>query len=261
MTENINEDNYYTPESDMAYMSYSQFKDFLECEAQALAIVKGELAEPVTTALLQGSYVDAYFSGEIEKFKEENPLIFKKDGTLKADFEVCERVIKAIEEDEYLLNGFYKGNPQTILTGEIAGVPFKGKLDMLYPDKIVDMKCMASVDPVWDEKERRKKPFYSNYRYDLQAAIYQELLFQNTGKRLPYFLAVVTKEKTPRKLVYEFSQEVLDAALEEVKAKAPRFQAIKKGEIEPNECGSCEYYYWTHKLTVFDIKTISKEDM
>lgn len=259
--EKPNSENYYTKESDKAYMSYSQFKDFLECEAQALAIVEGRYEKPTSNAMKQGSYIDAHFSGEEEEFRKANPDIFKKDGTLKSEFEICDRVIESIEGDETFLEEFYKGDSQTILTGEIAGVPFKGKIDMLYPDKIVDMKAMASIEPVWDERERRKKQFYSFYRYDLQAAIYQELVYQNTGRKLPFYLAVATKEKTPRKVAFQFSQAVLDSALEEVKAKAPRFQAIKNHEIEPEECGACAFYHENHKFTIFDIKEITKEDM
>lgn len=261
MEKELNKTNYFSHESDLAYMSYSQFKDFCECEAKAMAIIKGEYEKPTSTALLQGSYVDAYFSGEMEEFKANNPSIFKKDGSLKSDFEICDKVIETIEHDEEFVNEFYKGDTQQILTGEIAGVPFKGKIDMLYPDKIVDMKCMASIDPVWDEEEHRKKPFYSFYRYDIQAAIYQELVFQSTGLKLPYYLAVVTKEKTPKKVALLFDQSVLDKALEEVKAKAPRFQAIKEGKENPVECGKCDYYHANHKFTIFDIKEITLEDM
>lgn len=261
MAEKLTEENYYSKQSDIDYMSYSQFKNFLECEAEALAIIKGEYEKPTTPALLQGSYIDAHFSGEEEKFKAENPSIFKKDGTLKSEFEICNLAIETIESDGEFLNEFYKGDAQTIVTGEIAGVPFKGKIDMLYPEKIVDMKAMSSIDPVWDESEHRKKPFYSFYRYDIQAAIYQELVFQQTGKRLPYYLAVVTKEKTPKKVAFQFTQEVLDAALSEIKEKAPKFQKIKLGEIEPIECGRCDYYHKNHKFTIFDIQEIKKEDM
>jgi len=255
-----NED-YFNKENEIAYMSYSQFKDFLECEAKAKAIIDGLYEKPTSTALLQGSYVDAYFSGEMEGFKESHPELFKKDGSLKADYEICEKVIKTIEDDQTFFEEYYKGETQRIFTGTIAGVPFKGKIDMLYPDKIVDMKCIASLDPVWDETERRKKPFYSFYRYDIQAAIYQELVYQETGKRLPYFLAVVTKEKTPKKAVFAFNQEVLNDALALVEEFAPRFQSIKEGEEEPTECGKCDYYHANHKFTMFDIKEIKKEDM
>jgi len=259
--EELTNENYFSPQMEEAYMTYSQFKEFKGCEAKALALLKGEFEKPSSLSLLQGSYVDAHFSGEMEEFKKKNPSLFKKDGTLKSDFEVCDRVIQSIESDEGFLSEYFKGETQKVLTGSIAGVPFKGKIDMLYPDKIVDMKCMATIEPTWDEEEHRKKPFYSFYQYHIQAAIYQELVFQATGQRLPYYLAGATKEKVPRKFAYHFDQSVLDKALEEVKALAPRFQMVKEGKLPPMECGHCDYYNSTHKFTMFDVKEITLEDM
>ena len=261
MAGDLTNENYFSKENEHDYMSYSQFKDFLECEAMALAIAEGRYEKPTSNALLQGAYVDAYFSGEAEQFKEANPSIFKKDGSLKAEFEVCERVIKAIEDDTYFKEEFFSGKPQVVLTGEIEGVPFKGKIDMLYDDKIVDMKCMASIDPIWDEEEHRKAPFYAYYKYHIQAAIYRELVRQKTGKTLPYYLAVATKEREVGKYSFHFSDDVLDKALELVKALAPRFQAIKNHEIEPNECGKCDYYKSVHKHTIFDTIEITMDNM
>ena len=57
--------NYHSVESRTEYMGYSQFKDFLQCEKQALARVKGEVEDKSSPALLFGSYVDNYFSKEI----------------------------------------------------------------------------------------------------------------------------------------------------------------------------------------------------
>jgi len=256
----LTNENYFSPKNEFDYMSYSQFKDFFECEAMALAVAQGRYDKPVTDALLQGSYVDAYFSRELEAFREANPSLFKKDGTLLAKYEVCEKIIEAIKSDEGFFNEFFSGEPQRVFVGEIAGVRFKGKIDMLFPDKIVDMKCMANVQPVWSDDEHRKLPFYFYYRYDIQAAIYQELVYQATGKRLPYYLAVATKTDPVEKHAYLFTQPVLDEALALVRELAPRFDAIKKGLIEPTECGHCKYYASTHKFTMFDIEEIVKEE-
>lgn len=253
--------DYRSPENERKYMTYSQFKNFLECEDMALAIINQAYEKPKTQALLQGSYVDAYFSGELEDFKKNNPSIFKKGGELKADFEICNKVIQTIESDQFFREEFFSGDAQRILTGEIAGVPFKGKIDMLYPDKIVDMKCMGSIDKVWSEEEHRYVQFYSFYKYHVQAAIYQELVRQNFGIQLPYFLAVATKESVPAKYAFEFSQDVLDEALEYVKALAPHFQELKEGKAEPKPCGHCDYCKAKHKFTIFDIQQITKENL
>ena len=65
------------------FMSYSRFSRFLTCEAAATA----NYYPPSSVAQLVGSYVDAYFSEELDDFKAEHPEIFNsKTGALKSDF-------------------------------------------------------------------------------------------------------------------------------------------------------------------------------
>jgi hypothetical protein len=87
--------------------------------------------------------------------------------------------------------------------------------------------------------------------YDIQAACYQEIVFQNIGKRLPFIFDVATKEKPAHLAVGEISQWNMDAALETVRAKIKRYQAIKNGEIEPERCEDygCDYCTATTTIT------------
>ena len=80
--------NYFDPEIQMAYMGASQFKSFQRCEAAALAELEGRYCTPKTTALLVGSYVDAHFEGALDAFKARNPEIFKRDGSLRAEYKI-----------------------------------------------------------------------------------------------------------------------------------------------------------------------------
>ena len=108
--------------------------------------------------------------------------------------------------------------------------------------------------------------FVYAYRYDIQGAIYQEIERQHhlreTGedRKLPFVLAVTTKEDVPDKLLMKIDQEYLDLALEEVKAKAPRYWAIINGEIEPVGCGHCGACKKDKKVTgVMSYKKLYKE--
>ena len=139
--EELTNQNYFSVESNQQFMSASQFKDFMKCEVEALAKINGETQEEPSKAMLVGSYVDAYFSGEMEIFAQANPQIFKKDGTLLKDFEKANDIIKAIESDELLMK-YLSGKKQVVMTGEIAGVKFKIKVDSLLPNCIVDQKIM-----------------------------------------------------------------------------------------------------------------------
>lgn len=242
--------NYYSQEANKEYMSVSQFKDFLKCERYALAKLNGEYEEEKSKAMLFGGYVDAYFSNRLDQFKEENPQIFKKDGTLLKDFEKANEVIKTIEDDPLLLERT-KGKKQLILTGEINGVPFKGALDFIA-ERITDLKVVASInEKTWvnDNGKNVQKDFIDAYGYITQGAVYQELVKQFLGEIKPFDIMAISKEEEPDKALINIGQEFLDKALQEVKDLAPRYQAIKKGLIEPNGCGNCPVCRKFKKLT------------
>jgi hypothetical protein len=170
----LTEANYHSPEASTLYMGSSQFKAFQSCPAAALAACRGEYRQEKTTALLVGSYVDAHFSHTMDLFKAQNPDIFKRDGTLKAEYLQADEIIARIERDETLLY-YLTGMTQTIMTGEIAGVKFKIKPDVLHPNGIVDLKVMRDFAPVWVDGQG-KLPFIEAWGYDIQGAIYQEIV-------------------------------------------------------------------------------------
>ena len=270
----LTQENYYGREASMKYMSVSQFKSFLQCEAAALAECKGEYVRPMTTALLVGSYVDARLEGDeaFEAFKAEHPEIFKKDGTPKADFVQAEEIYQRIKSDR-LMSLLLSGKHQVIVTGKIARVPWRGKIDSLcdedlckvimaeFPDTaealggpfctgaIVDGKVMRDFAPVWSDAEGRKLHWIDAWGYHLQGAAYKELIRQMTGKTMPFVLAPATKETvTDLDALYVPYQE-LEAGLRLIEEKAPIFQAIKQGKREPVACGKCDYCKSQKKLT------------
>lgn len=245
--EELNNENYHSIEARKKYLGSSQFKDFLKCEKEALAKINGEIEEKSTDALLFGSYVDAYFSNELNDFIPKHPEMFNaKTGELKAPFKNVETVIKSIEEDE-MMTKYLSGEHQVIMVGKIGGELFKIKIDSYFPNQlIVDQKIMRDLEPVWVERidqngnlRNVKTDFVDAFGYLYQACIYQEIVRQNTGKTLPFVLAVTTKEEVPVNKLIKIDQEYLDETLLEVIEKAPRFGAIKRGEIAPVGCGKC----------------------
>lgn len=234
----LNKNNYYSQEANKYYMSYSQFKDFLKCPAYAMAKIKGEWQDEITDSLLVGSYVDSWLDGELDKFQEEHPEIFNlRTGELKANFKQAEELCKVIKQDDFMYK-LLKGKRQKIMTGYIAGVPFKIKIDSLHDDMIVDGKVLKDCEDCWIDG---KYPFYMANRYDCQGAIYKTIVQQNVCKKLPFVLGVVTKEKVPDKRLVKIQDSVLEDAKNEVVAKAPIFQEMKLGKIEPYRCEHCDY--------------------
>lgn len=238
--------NYFSKKASLEYMSVSQFKAFQKCPAAALAEIKGRYEREKTTALLVGSYVDSYFEGTLAQFKYDNPDIFKRDGTLKNEYLQAEAIIDRIHRDR-MFTRFMAGRKQVIMTGEIEGVKVKIKVDSLHKDKIVDLKVMRDFQNVY-VPEVGRVPWFDAWGYDIQGAVYQEIVRQNTGNKLPFYLAAATKEKVTDLDIVELDQEALDFALDKFKRDVEYFDAIKKGAVEPIRCEKCDYCKQTKVL-------------
>ena len=243
----LTDDNYFSQEANMEYFGASQFKSFLKCEAEALAELRGEIERPASKALMIGSYVDAHFAGEIEQFTENHPEIFNsRTGELKADYRQADKLIARAEKDEMFMD-YMSGDKQVIMTGEIHGYPFKIKVDSLHDDKIVDLKCMRDMKPIFKDGER--KTFIDAWQYDIQGYIYQQVVAQNVGTELPFYLAVVTKEEHPDLAIIEIPQWRLNSVDAIIDHYIDHFAAVKEGTEQPIRCGRCGYCRDTKKLT------------
>lgn len=251
------EENYFSSLNEQKYVGSSQIKSFMKCEAYTLAKINGEWKEKPSKALIVGSYVDAAITGELDLFKEQNPDIFKKDGTLKSEFVQADYIVERVNKDE-LFKKYISGDHQTIMTGIIENVPVKIKIDSYFPGKaIVDLKCVKDFEPVWDNETKTKENFVDYWGYTIQAALYQEIVRQNTGERLPFFICAVTKEEEPDLVVMSIPDEVLDTKLELIKAVLPHIKMLKDGLIEPKRCGKCSYCKATKVLTeIIDYRDI-----
>jgi hypothetical protein len=238
--------------SDETYFSVSRFKAFERCEVGAMSDERYE-----STAMLVGSYVDAYISGTLEQFKEEHPEIISSRGAtkgqLKSEFKVADEVIEKISNDT-IFQQFLSGEKQVTMTGEISGVPFKIKIDSYSEGKaIVDLKVMASIT----RRDGQYFDFITPWGYDVQGAVYQEIVRQNTGQQLPFFIAVATKENPVNTAIIQIPQLILDRALYRVESQVERFYKVMQGEEEPVGCGVCSACISRRKETPI----ISMEDI
>ena len=247
--EELTKENY---RSNHDYLSFTTFSKYLDCEAAA----KAHFREPSTTAMLVSSYVDAYFSGELEQFKMENPEIFTKNGELKKEFQQANNIIARIESDETFMKAM-SGEKQKIMTGEILGVPFKIKMDSYIPGKaIVDLKVMKDFKPVWSNAYHRYTNFIEAYDYEIELALFQEIVYQNTGKKLPCYIACITKEEPSDVAILSFPQEKLDEAMEIIKNRLPRIKKILNGEVAPHRCNICAYCRMTKKAQIINFELV-----
>ncbi len=257
----LTNENYYSPEADKEFMSVHQYLDFIGslgrngCEERAMKKLSGEYKEEVTDALLIGSYVDAYFEGTLDKYKEEHPECFTNKGTLYAKYNKAEKMIKRCVDDDYFMlfmNGT-ESNPaehQRIFTAELFGCKWKCKLDSYIPGiAIVDLKTTANLHKAWRVADYGYASFVEYWGYITQLAVYQKIVDICTGEHLPCYIAAVTKEDTPEIKIIEIDDFSLNDALEQVKMNMPSVLAVKNGEYEPTRCGHCDYCKATEKLS------------
>ncbi len=239
----ITPSNYYSRDANIAYFSVSQIKGFMDCPARTMAELRGEYVRPPSAALLIGSYVDAYFEGELDSFIEEHPEVFKRDGQLRAEYAHADLMIARAESDPVFME-YMKGRKQVIKCGAIDGFPFKIKMDVLHKTRIVDLKTTKDFSPVYKPGAGRMS-FAEAYGYTLQGAVYQVV----EGHNKPFFLAAITKEPAPDIAVIRIGQEYMDAELTVLRQNLPYYDAIKQGIVEPPRCEHCAYCKATRKLS------------
>lgn len=246
---NITPENYY---EHTEVFSVSQVKSFMDCEERALAEYMGKYKRE-SDALTLGSYLDVRLTGtdtEVDEFREAHPEMFSSrgptKGMLKSEYRHADDMVARIQQDSDdggLFMRFLEGEQQRVVTGEINGHAFKGKLDVLNLDKgfICDLKTVKSINEIW-WRDGGRWDFIHYWRYDLQGAVYQELVYQETGRRLPFYIAAVSKETPPDIGVYQIPQDELDAALEQIPQDwLDRVQRIKDGEEKPTRCERCDW--------------------
>lgn len=239
--------NYYSQKANQAYFSVSQVKDFLKCEAYAMAKINGEWVEEPTTPMLIGSYVDSYFEGTLNEFKERTPQIFKKDGSLKSDYVKAENIIKRVESEPLFMKCM-SGKKQVIMTGELFGANWKIKMDSYLPhEAIVDLKVVQKLREV-TYRRGWKQSFIEQWMYDLQLGVYQEIVRQNTGELLPCIIAAVDKQDYPDLDCILIPDEQLEFQRGQLEEKMEHIINVKNHNEEPKRCGHCDYCRATKKL-------------
>lgn len=225
----LDQNNYYSPEANQQYFSVSQYKDFMKCEAMAMAKINGTYQPAMTKAMLTGSFVDAYFEGTLDAFMKEHPAVFTRKQELRSEFRKANEIIARIRSDELFMK-FMSGEKQRIMTFDLFGVPWKMKMDSYLPGTcITDLKVVAKF---------RTLPFW---RYDLQGAVYQAGVFIKTEEKLPFYLAVATKERTIDLDIFQIPQATLNAALTVIEGSLQHFAEVKNGTVPPVYCGKCDY--------------------
>ena len=253
--EKLDNTNYFSQEMNQTFCGSTQLKQFVECEAQAMAQLRGEFQRETTEEMLVGSYVHAWSEGTLQEFIEEHPEIIaskgKNAGGLKEKFQKVDTIIDVLKNDKALYSIITQCDKEQPFTGQIFGVPFKIKVDLLNEKRgyFADLKVMRNIsDFTWSDEYKHKVNFVIAWKYDWQMAIYCEILKQNVGKYLTPNIIAVSKETVPDKALITFETEdkgsledFVQLTLEEMKPHILRVKELKEGETEPIGCGKCDY--------------------
>ena len=257
----LTNENYFSKEAMKEYLSVSQFKSFIGtgafegCPACAMAELNGEYTREISDAMLKGSYVDCMLTEphKAEGFAKEHPEMFstrgETKGQLKSTFTRCIQMVDRVKKDEMCMK-FLDGEKQKILTGELFGAKWKIKVDALETKFITDLKtCESITKTYYSPVHGRYVNFIDYYDYVLQAGIYQRIVEQNIGKRLPFFILAVSSETVTDIGIYQIDNESIDERLKDLESQVSLVQAYKSGQIEPPRCEHCNYCKETKVIT------------
>ncbi len=246
----LNKENYHSLEANQYYMSNSQYKDFIECEAMAMAKIRGELIQPQNDACLLGSYVHAWAEGELDSFKESNPALFKSNGELYAKYEMGDRMIQTLRDDPFVMF-VLQGEKEVIIAAKMFGVWWKIRLDVRNKKRLVDIKTMKAIrDKHWNKSGGYYETIVEAYGYLRQLAIYCEIERIDSGgtEWLEPLIVAVSKEDEPDKEIISLDSDRMQMELNEVEKNMPRIIEVKSGLVEPERCNQCKYCRRTKKL-------------
>lgn len=244
----LSKDNYFSKEMNMKYMSSTQLKSLVgsmgrpACEEHAIKVLKGEWEDEPSPDMLIGSYIDAYFSNEMQSFLQNHEgTVYTKTGSKYAMYKQADAMIERASKDKLFME-FMSGEPQKIFTAEMYGAEWKCKLDSYHKGKcIVDLKCVADIYKTFFVKDYGQMNFIEYWGYITQLAIYQKIVELNTGEKLPCYICAIDKTSHPAIEVIQIPNDRMAMELSLIEYDVKHALALKNGEIEPTRCGKCGY--------------------
>ena len=163
----------------------------------------------IANATAKGERTDSkltnYYKARVQEFKES-----EKRSVLDAkQYDSILNCIEEIHSRPHMIDMLHRSSKEVTVLGEIDGVEFKGRMDMLAPDCITDLK--TTFDIAQFERQTLRK-----FDYLFKMSIYRELVRQNTvGVRDVKIIAQETKDDFDN-AVFSIPSEILDHSFSHV---------------------------------------------
>lgn len=136
----LTHENYFSNEANKLYMSNSQYKSFLDCEAKEMAKLNGKWMEKDRPCFLEGHYGHAWNEGKLNLFKMQNPSIYKHYGSIAWEYNeaVNNNTLDIYKENNpkiFTKNGQLYAQYQKIIDNNL----FEMKAEFKHLDKIIEV--------------------------------------------------------------------------------------------------------------------------
>ena len=146
-----------------------------------------------------------------KKFKECELENQDKEIMLNKELEQMSYLLARVEANYMASELLREGLAEVPMVGNIFGFPFRGKVDYIKNDLIIDVKTTSSLDG-WGYAAKKK------WHYDLQAYIYTELFsIQN-------FTFLVIDKSTSEIERWDVSQETLEIGKQKCELACQRYR-------------------------------------
>ena len=143
---------------------------------------------------------------------------------------------------------------EVTVVGEIEGVVFKGRIDILHPSSLTDIKTSRIMNPFQFGK------FAYGAGYLFKQAIHRELVYQMTGEKVPVRYTVVENDPPYDCAVYEFErddEEIFDQELKRVCKLIRKYKECIKNDVWPGVDGGDDYVRFPIPDYAMEVESIS----
>jgi hypothetical protein len=186
----------------------------------------------------------AYYKEKVAEFAKQTN---GKSILSRSESDECLMCIESIHSRPAMSKLIAESSHEVTVYGEIEGVEFKGRIDALTSDAIVDLKTTADVSPLVFGKR------FFNLGYDFKLSIYRDLIRQNMEGVND--VKVIAQEPSGDfdNCLHPIYPEVLDAAFQRVLGVVRRYKECLETNVWPGvDGGQDEIDLWVPSYVIDD---------
>ena len=239
-------ENYHSDEARAAYISSSDIKLAMRCEAMWAAQDKGQYRRPEGTAAF--AYGHLFDTQHPELTLSRGP----RKGELYAEYSGAIDLAAAVRRSPFLAGLVDRCRKQVILIGELCGLPVRVMMDLVDEDgSIYDIKSAKDFRRAWDDDRQEYMDWWAVWKYPVQLWVYREIARQN-GLTVPNVGLIAGSKSNMDIQAIRFSEETMTAAQADAEYTIRRMADIRNG-AKPDECGRCEWCLSQKKIDNFEV--------